>query len=336
MKKILLTLLVLSTFLSTNAQKAKIELNLTLRDGNIVTGTSSISSIDLATDYGKLVIPIKNVSAIEIGITPDNSNKDKIIKLVNEMNNADEKVRQEAYSSALELGPGAIPVINNYMFSEKYVPSEYNDFTPEGVVNELKAIHNINDAFSEKDVVTIDYAYSMGGSYQFDKISLKTQYGDLTIPKNKIKKIDINYFEEGSGNDKTFKLIASKNISSNANGGWLNTGIMVKSGQYIQIAAKGEVTLASLSGNKYNPDGKVVGANNDYEDDYIDDYSSSTSTYPQYGNVVYKIGDKGAATRAGSNYKGVAKSSGILFLSIYETVYNASNSGFYTVKLSVK
>ena len=57
------------------------------------------------------------------------------------------------------------------------------------------------------------------------------------------------------------------------------------------------------------------------------------STYPSYGNLVYKIGDTGTTTKAGSKFSGVAETSGMLYLSIYETVYNASNSGYYSVKV---
>ena len=68
------------------------------------------------------------------------------------------------------------------------------------------------------------------------------------------------------------------------------------------------------------------------------DYGTTTAAtaYPTYGNLVYKIGESGQTMRAGAKFSGMAKASGILFLSIYETVFNAGNSGFYTVKLAVK
>ena len=35
----------------------------------------------------------------------------------------------------------------------------------------------------------------MGGKYDFSTVSLKTEYGDLTIPREKIEKIDILYID---------------------------------------------------------------------------------------------------------------------------------------------
>jgi len=314
--------------------KGKAELNLTLRDGDIITGTSKITSVELKTDYGKLVIPIKNVSSIEVGIPPDDANKDKICQLITNLSNGMEDVRSEAYNDLTGMGAGAIPIISEFIYSEKYQPSEYTDYTPEGVISELKALHNVDEASSEEDIITIDYMYNMGGAYAFTKIDLKTEYGELSIPKSKIKKIEVMYHVAGSGSERTFKLMASKHISANQSGGWLNTGIMVKSGQQINISAFGEITFASLSGSKYKPNGQTSGGN---VDDYNYGTENNTATaYPTYGNVVYKIGESGQSMRAGDKFSGKAKASGMLLLSIYETVFNAANSGFYTVKLSVK
>ena len=60
----------------------------------------------------------------------------------------------------------------------------------------------------------------------------------------------------------------------------------------------------------------------------------SGTTYPSYGNVVYHIGDNSAeALKAGAKFTGTAKTSGMLYISIYETVYNAANTGSYTVRI---
>ena len=155
----------------------------------------------------------------------------------------------------------------------------------------------------------------------------------------KLKHIDVLYTPTGDGSDRSFVLLGSKHISANANGGWFKTGIMLKQGQKLNISASGEISFASLSNNKYKPDGKVTGASTSTTDvDYGEgDYSyGSGSTYPTYGNVVYKIGESGTVMKAGAKFNGNVQSSGMLFLSVYETVYNASNTGSYSVKVSVK
>lgn len=328
MKKIICSLLMLAIAVSSSAQ-TKVEFTLNLKDGNIVTGTTKTSTVVLETDYGKLTIPIKNVSSIVLGIHPDNSLKNTISNLSKQLLSSVEDDRKKAYEQLVAMKAGAIPVMEDVLYSSSEENTHF-DYTLSNAISELKAIHNVSNNYSTKDVITIDYEYNMGGKYDFEKISLKTEYGDLTIPREKIDKIDVLY-TDASTDSKSFKLLASTHISSNNNGGWLKTGIVVKNGQTISIAANGEVTLASLSNNKYKPDGSVK---NNNEEDYSG--NSSTSTSPVYGNVVFKIGDSGTTTKAGAKFTGKATSTGMLYLSIYETVYNANNSGFYVTNVSVK
>ena len=237
---------------------SQVQLRITLKDGNVIMGTAVLSKISLTTDYGKLDIPIKNVSTIKLGVKQDDGEKAKTV-----------------------------------------------------------------------DVVEIDYAYSMGGQTDLKTMEVKTEYGALTIPREKMESIEVYLATEGQN---IFRLVASKHISGNTAGGWLNTGILVKSGQAISISATGQVTLASLSGQKYTADGKLQGtATTASTYDY-----GSESTYPTYGNVVYKIGDTGIAMRAGNKFSGTVTETGTLFLSIYETVYSAQNTGGYNVTVEVK
>lgn len=326
MKKIFVLFAAMIFAMSVFAQKGKVELKLTLRDGNVISGTStSISTVTLNTDWGKLDIPVKDVSSLEFGITPDESNQSKVINLVKQMNDAAEEKRQAAYDELVKMSIGTIPVLNDYIYGNDYVASEYTDYTPEAALSEMKTTYGVDEGFNDKDIVTINYEYTIGGTFAIKTINLKTEYGELNVPKEKIQEMEVTYFDEAAG-DKSFKVLANKHISGNDNGGWLNTGIKVKNGQKINITASGEVVLESLSGNKYTPDGNV---SSDYESDY-------ESTYPSYGNLVYRIGEYGEMIKAGSKYNGTASESGTIFLSIYETVYNSSNTGFFTVKVSVK
>jgi hypothetical protein len=326
MKKIFVLFAAMLFTVSLFAQKGKVELKLTLRDGNVISGTSeSISTVTLNTAWGKLEIPIKDVSSLEFGITPDETNKTKIINLVKQMNDATEEKRQAAYDELVKMGIGTIPVLNDYIYGTDYVSSEYTDYTAEAALSDLKSTYGVDEGYSDKDIVTIDYEYTIGGTFSIKTISLKTEYGDLNVPKEKINEMEVSYYDTESG-DKSFKVLANKHISGNENGGWLNTGIKVKNGQKINITASGEVVLESLSGNTYTPDGNK---DSDYEYDY-------ESTYPSYGNLVYKIGEYGEMTKAGTKYNGTSYESGVIFLSIYETVYNSSNTGFFTVKVTVK
>lgn len=336
MKKIIFFFLLASCnlFLMAQTNKETIEFRITMRDGSVMSGSTNMPSVSLVTDYGTLNVPIKNVSTIEFGITPDKSNKQKVNSLLLQLNTSDNSKNTNAYSELIKLPISTIPLIEEFILSNEDKPIEGIENTPESVLSELKAKYNVLDSYADKDVITIDFDYKMGGIYSLKEISLSTEYGQLTIPKDKIKKVDVTYSSNNS-ELKTFVLQATKNISSNNNGGWLKTGIMIKAGQKVNITATGEIVLASLSNNKYYPNGKTT-TSTTVGSEYGDDLATTTTTYPSYGNVVYKIGDNGTAMRVGDKFNGTINTSGMLYLSIYETVYNAANTGSYVVKVKMK
>lgn len=335
MKKsiVAVVLFIFLTAFQTFSQKESTEFRVSLRDGSIMTGTASISNINLVTLWGKLEIPVKNINQIFFGISPDNTQKEKIKSLVTDLNNSTEDIRKKAYESLVALSINCIPVLEEVINSASYIPPTSEDYTADMALGELKAIYNYDESSVGDDIIVTDNSYRIGGTYNIKSIALKTEYGNLEIARDKITSIDV-FYKGGDVSESSFTLSANKHISGNTNGGWLKTSIYVKSGQKISITASGEITLASLSGYKYTPDGKSSAANADY--DYESDYTASTATaYPTYGNVVFKIGDKGTMLKAGASYKGVVSGTGYLYLSIYETVYNASNTGTYLVRVKL-
>lgn len=339
MKKIVLALSLIATSF-VFAQK-QVDIKLNLRDGNTMSGTTTMNDIVLKTSYGQLSIPIQNVNAIQVGIGSDKTITDKAYQYLKVLNsNASEDMKKGAYADIVKLGSKAISAITAYESDPKNSSDleQTGDYTISNALSELKTIYNIDDVSKVNDVVSIDNEYTMGGSYDFIKIDIKTEYGNLSVPKEKIKSMDITYSEPSNGNEMILKLIASKHISGNQNGGWLKTGINLKQGQKFTIMASGEVTLASLSNQKYKPDGSYTATNGTtYPATNTTDEYSSGGSYPVYGNVVYKIGETSYdVLKAGAKYTGAAKSSGMLLISIYETVYNSANTGAYTVKISLK
>ncbi len=335
MKKSILALsaILLICVYQSFCQKESTEFRLTLRDGSIITGTTSIGNISLVTLWGKLEIPVKNISQIVFGVTPDQSQKEKIKALVTDLNNSTENIRKKAYESLVSMSINCIPVLEDLINSDGYIPAISKDYTADMALSELKAKYNYVGSAEPDDIIVTDNGYRIGGSYSVKTIALKTEYGSLEIPRDKVNSIDV-FYNGGDASESTYTLLANKHISCNTSGGWLKTSIYVKSGQRISITASGEITLASLSGYKYKPDGKSTN-NSDSDYNYESDYSSSTSTYPTYGNVVFKIGENGTMLKAGASYKGTVTGSGYLYISIYETVYNASNSGSYLVKVKL-
>lgn len=326
------------------AQK-QVDLKINLRDGNAISGTTSMSDLILKTSYGQLNIPIQKVGTITFGLGKDKVVAEKATIYLKTLNSAaSDESKKNAYQDLIKLGLKAISAIHDFQSDPKNASeSTLNaDYNIDNALTELLSTYNISDDYKMEDVVLIDNEYNIGGVYDVQKFDVKTEFGMLSIPKEKIKFIEVTYNDPNSSSDLTFKLNASKHISGNQNGGWLKTGIVLKQGQHFSISATGEVTLASLSNQKYKPDGSYKTAtstydspSNSYSYDEMGTESGATS-YLSYGNVVYKIGDNTSdVLRAGAKFSGTAKKNGMLYISIYETVYNSANSGSYTVKIKL-
>lgn len=342
MKKSILALFFLSYF-TFSAQK-QADVSLELLDGNLIKGTTSLNDIELITAYGKLTVPASKVSHIDIGLGKDPTVNEKakpLLKIL--VTSTTDEARKGAYSDLVKLGPKVIAAINDFYNDPKNVVEESaytGEYTIDNALSEIRATSNLSEELPNEDVITMENNYTMGGTYSFSKMEVKTEYGNLTVPKEKIKSVDISVFTEAGKGEYLFQLNASKHISGNQNGGWLKTGIQLKAGQTFNINASGEITLTSLSNNKYKPDGsvKAPGAT-EFTKPYgtgVEEGDYGGASYASYGQVVYKIGEKSTDNlKAGAKFKGTAKSSGMLLISIYETVYNASNKGVYSVKISI-
>ena len=321
---------------SIYAQK-KVDIKLDLRDGNSIIGTTTLNDVVLKTNYGQLTIPIQNINSVQTGIGSNKAISDKTngyMKILNSNNS--EELKKDAFDNLLKLDICAISAINDYLSNPKNISSEpeiASEYTIENALSELKSKYLVSDETKTEDVVLIDGEYSMGGIWTFEKLDIKTEYGNLSIPKDKIKSMDISFSEMSSTGEIVLKVNANKHISGNKSGGWLKTNINLKSGAKFTITASGEITLASLSNQKYKPDGTYTTVEGTTYPGYS---NAENNTYPIYGNLVFKIGENGEMIKAGSKYNGSAKSNGTLYISIYETVYNQANTGSYTVKINLK
>src|ERR1051326_4169635 len=84
------------------------EVRVTLRDGSSFSGKATMPNVSLITDYGKLEIPLQNVTSLDLGIPADKSNEAKIVNLVKQMGNSDENMRKSAYEELTKMSVGSI------------------------------------------------------------------------------------------------------------------------------------------------------------------------------------------------------------------------------------
>ncbi|GIV27285.1 MAG: hypothetical protein KatS3mg027_1099 [Bacteroidia bacterium] len=317
-------ILVVLLFYSTISWAQKLaDVTLYFYDGSILYGQAKMKDINFNTPYGKMTIPLKDVAQITFGLEKDESIASEINKNIQILaNTSDEKSIEAVSENIKKYGLKAIYFIENFLDKNTATNSE----NVSAVLNEILSECNISD-YSFMDALMTNNGDRISGSVDFKTIEFSNSFLKTTFAISNIKSMDISYFDNTNGNY-SFVVKASKHIMANNNGGWLNTGIKVKKGQTIEITARGEIVLASLDNKKYTPDGNVVGGEITNE--------TADPTYFNYGTLIFKIGLNGKNLRAGSNTKYIADADGVIYLTIYETVYSEKNTGSYQVKMSVK
>lgn len=182
--KIKLSIALLLLALGAVAQKPA-EVSVKLRDGSNVSGTAALPDVTLMTDYGKLLIPLKNVSSIKVGIPTDKAISEKAISFLKQLSSTSEDAKKGAYEELVKLGVKAIPAIDNFINDPKNQNEYTGEYTPDNAMNELRSSGGIDANTTDKDEVSIDNGYLMGGVFEFAKLDIKTEYGNLSIPKEK-------------------------------------------------------------------------------------------------------------------------------------------------------
>lgn len=330
MKKEILSITAVFYLTLFTAVAANINATVHLKNGDIISGKSILPKISITTPYGVLNIPTAQISAIKFGILSDHSKDGAVLpdlsKLQTLINDGEAKV---VYERLLAYGSPILSTVITFTQNPFYKMTDRENYTIEQLIDELSVKANLTSNNSINDAISFDNNNYIEGAVVFADIQMQTEYGFLTFKRDKIESIDITPAEETpQSTDGSYKLKANYYISGNTdNKGWLNTGVKVKPGDNFTISASGKIVLKSLSGGIFTPDGYWSGTK---DNSYTDDMS------PKYGAVVYRIGQFGDVQSAGSTFSGTAKSEGTIYISIYETVFDKTNTGFYTVKVLKK
>lgn len=327
MKKLQSFILSILVLAFANAQLTEnVELTLHLKNGDRLTGISDLREISFQTDFGALKFPIDQINSINLGLQDSRFDKAALLSLLDKIEYGKSPAeREKAFDQVVAMEEGAIPFVRAYLNSlGNDAAQQGSDISVQTAFEVLLARHKTPRNFSLFDVLVYKDKFNVEGNYNFTSLTIDTDFGRLKIDRNSISRIDVKINTAGLADRNSFKLFANQHISGNKDDGWLNTGILVKKGQTIDINAAGQIVLASLQGNTYSPDGGANGS------------PGPVDNKMNYGQVVFKIGQNGDPFKAGDNFSGIASQTGIVYISIYESVFNSANSGYYNVNVKVK
>jgi hypothetical protein len=307
------------------------EVDIHFLNGSTVRMLIQSEQLEVATAYGKLVVPVKDLRAIEFGLHFPEGVEAKIDSAVKDLGSGDYRTREKASMTLIDLGPFSYPAV---LDATRIKDLETSQRAKE-LAKKLVANHPKKDLKTSADDKVITRTFTIVGKILTTTIKSKTEYfGDQELTLAKMRTLRA---VGGTGQDLEFAIDASKYASA---GQWMDTGYIVDGRTTISITAKGVVDVWPQQGGGYmsgpngfqatqrgglpglNFGGKKIGG--------------MLNLQQHCGMLLGKIGEEGEMFIVSERYEGMPESEGKLFLHIGPSQWNVQSAGQYDVRVSRK
>ena len=300
-------------------------------DGSVIAGELSVDSIEVQTEFGKLVVPVTKIVSITPGLDSHVKLYAKIKKLVAALGDDDFKTREQAHKDLIAMGTPIRDVIAEYTEDKN---AERKRHASE-IVKKLDELSEQEEDDFDSDTpkpkkyirhdIVETQKFTIAGRISPSAFQVSSKYGPLKVSLNDIKKTqrefigkeDINRKLTVPGNSLVLRTMKS-------------SGIRVSAGDVISVSASGRVIMSPWgSSSSVGPEG-----NSRYS------YYSVGSTRYNGGALLARIGDSGNYQMVGARKKWVAKKSGVLKFGVAMNPSYSSGSyyfpGNYSLRIKIK
>jgi hypothetical protein len=292
-------------------------------NGSSVRMNVQSEKLEIATLYGKLSVPLKDVRFIEFGVYLPEGHAEKIDAAIKRLGHSDFREREKAVAMLVDLGP----------YSYAAVLEATRAPEAEAANRAKMALQRLQAKFQKKDLKTstedkiVTPSFTIAGRILTPTIKVKTEYfgeADLNLATMRTLR---NL--AASGVDTDVVIDATKYTAA---GQWLATNFQVDGRSTIVISARGQVDLAPEQPGEIvvGPDGlrKVPGG--------FAAVGKKAGAKNSGGVLIGKIGENGDSFIIGSRFEGAPLQTGILYLHINPSPYSPQPSGSYDVKAARK
>jgi hypothetical protein len=304
-------------------------------DDSTVRAALLDKSIEVTTRYGKLTVPVDEIRSIEFGLRIPAETAKRIEGAVGRLNSEDYTQREAASAELLELRELAFPAVEQASrSSEAEVARRAKEIlkTLADTVPPEKLQPPQHDT-----VVALDF--TIVGRIEGPTLKARTPYfGEASLKLAEVRALRRTASE----------LETKLSVDAARYGGpleeWMDTGIKVRAGAGLQVAAKGMVDLqpgAGDPGTQVGPDGLVrqMGGRRGPGAAAAGPGGGRAPARPAIGMQVPgallgRIGEYGKVFVIGSQYEGTAAGEGKLYLRIVPSPTNVESSGTYEVRVT--
>jgi len=330
MRRYLTPALLLTLITVTNAQESKtggpkktgIEVEVNFINDSTVRMHLQTETLEIATTYGKLSVPIRDIRSIDFGAHVPEGYAEKIDAAIKQLAASDYREREKGVAALFDLGPFS------YTAALEASRSKEAEIANRGksVVQKLQAKYPKKDLKTDAEDRVVTAKFTIMGRIVSPTLKARTDYfgeADLNLANMRtLRTIG------APGPEVELAIDASKYANQ---GQWLATNFQVDGRSAIVITAKGQVDLLPEQPGSYvvgpsgaritpagNPFGKVKAGKN------------------VGGQLQGKIGANGDIFLIGERFDGLPTGAGKLYLHITPSQYGTQSSGSYEVRATTK
>jgi hypothetical protein len=288
--------------------------------------------LEIATAYGKLAVPVKDVRAIEFGLHFPDGMESKIESAVKNLGSTDYREREKADKSLFELAPFSYPaVLEASRTGELEVKRRAKD-----IVVKMQAKLPKKDLKTIVEDKVVTHHFTIVGRIMTATVKAKTEYfGEQELSLAKMRTLRAM----GGGSLDTELSIDSGKYANQ--GQWLDTGYLCDGRSAIVITATGLIDVWPQQGGQFmcgpagfqqsrngnNPGGAIKGGRK---------IGNVLNGQIHGGMLIGKIGEDGDYFMIGDRFDARPETEGKLYLHIGPSQWNCQCIGQYEVKINRK
>jgi hypothetical protein len=294
----------------TPVELAPHAIRLHLWDGSIIGGELTIDNVNIETEFGRLQVPVEKIIRIHPGLNSLPELDERIKRLVEQLDDREFTVRQEAHKEILRFGTCLRKLMESWSdggSAERKKHLAEIQIEIEEMVEEEGFPPKSWALISGDTIETADFA--IVGKVLETEFPIVSRHGSLVVNLADVQLGDRSYLKKKDNVLKSIEIPGNSFFQSSP----VNTHIRINRGDKISIRADGSVQWASWGELSSTPDG--IGNQGNWRG-------------INCGTLAARIGSNGEPIAVGRSKDWVAKTSGTLYLSIAMQDGYATNEGY--------
>jgi hypothetical protein len=281
-------------------------------DGSLVRMCILQDELEVATKYGKLTIPLRDIRRIDLGLHLPAGLDVQIDQSIRLLGSNAYKEREDASKGLIQAGHRAYPFLKKASLSNDLEVSTR-------VASLMKRIADKHppELLKLKDDDVIHTAdFPVIGRIASPTIKAHSaHFGDLALKLSDLRTVHLR----AQGGDCELTVDAATHGSAPEQ--WLDTGVTVDANVRLVVSCEGQVDLWPQSPGQYltTPRGYTT--------------AGKGSSY-MAGALVGRIGESGKIFLIGDRYDGAPSDEGRLFVQIVPSPWNNASTGSYRVRIN--